>query len=60
MTNDNCRGGSPSDKAHQANSAAGLQTSQMNEVEVTEWETGREGEADSEVKMVEKGNLLIL
>jgi hypothetical protein len=42
------------------NSRTGLYTSQMNEVEVTEWETRREGEAESEMKMVEKGNLLIL
>ena len=42
------------------NSRAGLCADRMNAVDVTEWETGREGDAESEMKMVEKGNLLIL
>jgi hypothetical protein len=60
VTNDNCRGGSPSDTANQANSTAGLCADRVNAVDLTEWETRREGDAESEMKMVEKGNLLIL
>jgi hypothetical protein len=52
--------GSPPDKANQVNSMAGLCTSQMNAVDVTEWETRRAGEAESEIRMLKKRNLLIL
>jgi hypothetical protein len=60
VTNNNCRGGSPPDKANHENSKAGLCAGQMNAVDVTEWETRWAGDAESEMKMLKNRNLLIL